>query len=104
MSKNHANPIPGKKSAARKPRQMWTNYRCSDQGLAGFACHTSTAPDSEGKETRRRQTRKEKCEVCMERGFASHFPTRTTTPFVPKKSEEGLFENMGLMRAVRKRL
>ena len=42
--------IPDKKSAARKPRQLWTNYRCSDQGLAGFACHSSTAPDSGGKE------------------------------------------------------
>lgn len=28
------------------PRQVRTNYRCSDQGLAGFACRTSTAPDS----------------------------------------------------------
>ena len=36
---------PGK-SAARVPRQARTNYRCSDQGLAGFACRTSTAPDS----------------------------------------------------------
>jgi len=27
---------------------MGTNYRCSDQGLAGFACLTSTAPDSSG--------------------------------------------------------
>jgi hypothetical protein len=27
-------------------RQARTNYRCSDQGLAGFACRTSTAPDS----------------------------------------------------------
>jgi len=28
------------------PRQARTNYRCSDQGLAGFACRTSTAPGS----------------------------------------------------------
>ena len=27
------------------PRQARTNYRCSDQGLAGFVCRTSTAPD-----------------------------------------------------------
>jgi hypothetical protein len=34
------------KKTARKLRQVRTNYRCSNQGLAGFACHTSTAPDS----------------------------------------------------------
>jgi len=33
------------------PRQVRTNYRCSDQGLAGFACRTSTAPDSGEMET-----------------------------------------------------
>ncbi len=27
-------------------RQVRTNYRCSDQGLAGFACRASTTPDS----------------------------------------------------------
>jgi hypothetical protein len=50
----------GKKSAARKPRQMWTNYRCSDQGLAGFACHTSTAPDSTGKQNHPERNRNNK--------------------------------------------
>lgn len=33
------------------PRQIRTNYRCSNQGLAGFACRTSTAPDSASSET-----------------------------------------------------
>ena len=35
-----------KKVLPGNPRQARTNYRCSDQGLAGFACRTSTAPDS----------------------------------------------------------
>jgi hypothetical protein len=35
-----------KKVLPGNPRQVRTNYRCSDQGLAGFACRTSTAPDS----------------------------------------------------------
>lgn len=30
--------------------QIRTNYRCSDQGLAGFACRTSTVPDSKKKQ------------------------------------------------------
>jgi len=40
-----------KKVLPGNPRQIRTNYRCSDQGLAGFACRTSTAPDSSGSET-----------------------------------------------------
>ncbi len=41
----------GKKVPPGNPRQVRTNYRCSDQGLAGFACRTSTAPDSGGSQT-----------------------------------------------------
>ena len=40
-----------KKVPPGNPRQIRTNYRCSDQGLAGFACRTSTAPDSGGSQT-----------------------------------------------------
>ena len=43
----------GKKVLPGIPRQVRTNYRCSDQGLAGFACRTSTAPDSPERQNQR---------------------------------------------------
>ena len=52
-----AGPETGKKSAVRKPRQIRTNYRCSDQGLAGFACRKSTAPDSAERKNQTAQIR-----------------------------------------------
>ena len=39
------------------PRQIRTNYRCSDQGLAGFACRISTTPDSGERENQPRSFR-----------------------------------------------
>jgi len=46
-----------KKVLSGNPRQARTNYRCSDQGLAGFACRTSTAPDSPERENQPRDFR-----------------------------------------------
>jgi len=43
--------MPLKKVPPGNLRQSRTNYRCSDQGLAGFACRISTAPDGSGSET-----------------------------------------------------
>ena len=43
----HAATVDNGKVPPGNPRQARTNYRCSDQGLAGFACRTSTAPDSQ---------------------------------------------------------
>jgi len=57
------------------PRQARTNYRCSDQGLAGFACRTSTAPDSGERQTRATALRNAYFTRC-EAGVAGLYPTK----------------------------